>query len=325
MTRVAAIDCGTNSIRLLIADFDGQGGMRDVVRARELVRLGEGIDRTGRFSDAALERTLAAVATYAELCREHGAERIRFVATSATRDAANRDEFMDAVQAVLGVPAEVISGEEEAALSFRGALFDIAAHGHTAAHGLGEPSPRYLVVDLGGGSTELVLGGSAPEAAFSMDIGCVRLTERNVHSDPPNESELASIRSDVNAALEVALGTVDVAQATEVIGVAGTITTIAVHALALTSQPLDISGRRVPLVDILTACESLSSMTLAERAALPYMHPGRVEVMAAGAVIWSTILQRIAGATAAAGHRLEFVTASEHDILDGAALSLVSG
>lgn len=316
MTRVAAIDCGTNSIRLLIADLDGRGGMRDVVRVRELVRLGEGIDRTGRFSDAALERTLAAVTSYAELCREHGAERIRFVATSATRDATNSAEFTDAVQAILGVPAEVISGDEEAALSFRGALTDIAAHD------AGEASPRYLVVDLGGGSTELVLGGSAPDSAFSMDVGCVRLTERNVHSDPPRESELESIRVDVNAALDEALKVVDVAQATDVIGVAGTITTITVHALALASQPLEISGSRVPLEGILAACESLSGMTLAERAALPYMHPGRVEVMAAGAVIWSTVLQRIAEATAAAGHALEFVSASEHDILDGVALSL---
>ena len=319
MTRVAAIDCGTNSIRLLIADLDGQGGLRDVVRERELVRLGEGVDRAGRFSEGALERTLGATRHYAELCREHGAERIRFVATSATRDAANRDEFTDAVHAILGVPAEVIPGTEEAALSFRGALTAVAGTDASKARG------QTLVVDLGGGSTELVLGTNAPESAYSMDVGCVRLTERHVRSDPPVETEIDSIRRDVIAALETATGTVDLAHATEVIGVAGTITTITAHALGLTAyDPLAISGSRLPLADVLRSCDALSSMPRAERAALPYMHPGRVDVIAAGAVIWSTVLQRVSDATVAAGHPLEFVTTSEHDILDGVALSLAS-
>ena len=314
MTRVAAFDCGTNSIRLLIADLDGQGGLRDVVRTLQLVRLGEGVDRTGRFGTEALERTLAAIRDYAELCREHGVERIRFVATSATRDATNRAEFTDAVAALLGVPAEVIPGTEEAALSFRGALTALDAPDANAQH---------LVVDLGGGSTEVVLGGGTPDAAYSMDVGCVRLSERYVHSDPPRELELANIRRDVTAALDTATGTVDVARATEVIGVAGTVTTITAHALGLGSyDPLAISGSRLPLRVVLNSCELLARMPRAERAVLPYMHPGRVDVIGAGAVIWSTILQRVADATAAAGRPLEFVTTSEHDILDGVALSL---
>ncbi|AMB59038.1 Ppx/GppA phosphatase family protein [Microterricola viridarii] len=320
MTRVAAIDCGTNSIRLLIADLDGRGGLSDVVRTLEVVRLGQGVDKTGRFADDALARTLDATRRYAELCREHRVERIRFVATSATRDAANRAEFTDAVQQILGVPAEVIAGTEEAALSFRGALTAVAAQ-----H---DPAARHLVIDLGGGSTELVLGRDAPEAAISMDIGCVRMTERHLGAGvdgdvAQDDAALAALRADVNAALDAASATVDVSLATEVVGVAGTVTTITAHALGLDSyQPDAINGSKLPLAVVLDACDSLARMPRAERAALGFMHPGRVDVIVAGAVIWSTVLQRIAQATAAAGHPLEFVTTSEHDILDGVALSL---
>ncbi|PPL15019.1 Ppx/GppA phosphatase family protein [Microterricola pindariensis] len=321
MTRVAAIDCGTNSIRLLIADLDGHGGLTDVLRTLEVVRLGQGVDRTGRFADDALARTLDATRRYAELCREHGVERARFVATSATRDAANRDEFTDAVQQILGVPAEVIPGTEEAALSFRGALTAVAGAGADAA-------ARHLVIDLGGGSTELVLGRQAPEAAISMDIGCVRMTERHLGAGADgdvarDDAAFAALRADVNAALDAASATVDVSLATEVVGVAGTVTTITAHALRLDAyRPELINGSRLPLAVVLEACESLARMPRAERAALPFMHPGRVDVIVAGAVIWSTVLQRIAEATTAAGHPLEFVTTSEHDILDGVALSL---
>ncbi|MBH0131226.1 Ppx/GppA phosphatase family protein [Salinibacterium sp. NK8237] len=322
MTRVAAIDCGTNSIRLLIADLDGHGGLTDVVRTLEVVRLGEGVDRTGQFSQGALVRTLAAVRRYADLCREHGAERIRFVATSATRDAANRAEFTDAVFAILGVPVEVIPGTEEAALSFRGALTALAVPDASEPANL---TPQYLVVDLGGGSTELALGANAPEASFSMDVGCVRMTERNIVNDPPSDAELAAVRSDVSAVLDAATVTVDLSQATEVIGVAGTVTTITAHALGLTSyDPVAISGSRLPLADVLRACEDLTRMPRPERAALPYMHPGRVDAIAAGAIIWATVLHRVADAAAAAGHPLEWVTTSEHDILDGVALSLAT-
>ncbi|MBH0084195.1 Ppx/GppA phosphatase family protein [Salinibacterium sp. SWN167] len=328
MTRVAAIDCGTNSIRLLIADLDGHGGLADVVRTLEVVRLGEGVDRTGQFSQGALDRTLAAVRRYAELCSEHGAERIRFVATSATRDAANRAEFTDAVVAILGVPVEVIPGTEEAALSFRGARTALPVSGSDATTDPTTnpaPAPQHLVVDLGGGSTELVIGGNIPEAAYSMDVGCVRLAERNITTDPPSEPELAAIRSDVSAALDIATATVDLSQATEVIGVAGTVTTITAHALGLTSyDPVAISGSRLPLAAVLRSCKALTLMPRAEREALPYMHPGRVDVIASGAVIWATVLQRVADAAAAAGNPLEWVTTSEHDILDGVALSLAT-
>lgn len=316
MTRVAAFDCGTNSIRLLIADLDGTGGLTDVVRTLQLVRLGEGVDQTGRFGVVALERTLGVVRDYAELCREQGVERMRFVATSATRDAANRADFTDAVTAILGVPAEVISGTEEAELSFRGALTAVDA----------TDAAQHLVVDLGGGSTELVLGAARPASAYSMDIGCVRLAERHVRSDPPRESELANIRRDVAAALDTATGTVDVSRTTEVIGVAGTVTTITAHALGLDSyDPVAISGSRLPVGDILNSCDVLGRMPRAERAALPYMHLGRVDVIGTGAVMWATILRRVVDATAAAGHPLMFVTTSEHDILDGVALSLADG
>jgi exopolyphosphatase/guanosine-5'-triphosphate,3'-diphosphate pyrophosphatase len=320
MTRVAALDCGTNSIRLLIADLDGRGGLRDVVRTLDLVRLGEGVDRTGRFSEGALERTLEATRRYAELCREHEVERIRFVATSATRDAANRAEFTDAVEALLGVPAEVIAGTEEAALSFRGALtaLDPAA--------LGDDTLERLVIDIGGGSTELVLGGRTPHAAYSMDVGSVRLTERTVHTDPPSQPERDCVRAAVDAALVAASETVDLGRATEVIGVAGTVTTITAHALRLASYiPDAIDGARLPVATVLAACDDLSRMPRAERAALPYLHPGRVDVIVTGAMIWSAVVQRIAEASVAAGHPLEFVTTSEHDILDGVALSLEAG
>lgn len=323
MTRVAAIDCGTNSIRLLIADLDGRGGLVDVLRTLEVVRLGQGVDRTGRFADDALARTLDATRRYAELCREHGAERIRFVATSATRDAANRDEFTDAVQRILGVPAEVIAGTEEAALSFRGALTAVAGAGGPA-----DPEARHLVIDLGGGSTELVLGRDAPEAAISMDIGCVRMTERHLGGGSDgdvahDEEAFAALRADVNDALDAASATVDLSRATELVGVAGTVTTITAHALGLDAyRPELINGSRLPLAVVLEACDSLARMPRAERAALPFMHPGRVDVIVAGALIWSTIVQRVADATVVAGHPLEVVTTSEHDILDGVALSL---
>ncbi|MGB3414161.1 MAG: exopolyphosphatase, partial [Microbacteriaceae bacterium] len=235
MTRVAAVDCGTNSIRLLIADLDASGVLHDLVRTREIVRLGEGIDRTGSFSAAALERTLAVIRNYAELCREYEVERIRFVATSATRDAANRQEFTDAVLHILGVTAEVIPGTEEAELSFRGALMALAQpqKSSEASDKTQQAETQHLIIDLGGGSTELVLGTSAPHSAYSMDIGCVRMTERHILHDPALPEELDRIRVDVNQALDVATKSVDIGMASEVIGVAGTITTITAHALQL--------------------------------------------------------------------------------------------
>lgn len=315
MTRVAAFDCGTNSLRLLIADSDG-GELTDVVRTLEVARLGQGVDRTGRFDDDALSRTLEVTRRYAEMCREHGVERMRFVATSATRDAANRDEFIDSVRSILGIEPEVITGAEEAELSFLGAASVLAA----ASDSPRESQPQRLVVDLGGGSTELVLGDAAPTAAHSMDVGCVRLTERWVRTDPPTENELAGIRGDVQTALDAAADLVDLTAASEVIGVAGTVTTITAHALQLDAyRPEAINGSRVPLDVVLAACDDLAAMPRTQRAALPFMHPGRVDVIAAGAVIWATVLDRVARAS---GGSLTHVTTSEHDILDGIALAL---
>lgn len=315
MTRVAAIDCGTNSIRLLIADVD-DGVLSDIVRTLEVVRLGEGVDRTSRFSDAALGRTLDATRRYAALCREHDVEKIRFVATSATRDAANRMVFIDAVRDIIGVEPEVIAGEEEASLSFRGATSVLDSD--MLGDGVGR-----LVVDLGGGSTELVVGTDTPTAVYSMDVGCVRMTERNVRSDPPTSDDRAGVRWDVNSAIDEATHTVDLAEVREIIGVAGTVTTVTAHALRLERyDPAAIHGARLPIAAVLEACEELASMQRDERAALPYMHPGRVDVIAAGAMVWATILRRTVEAVAASGSSIDTVVTSEHDILDGVALSL---
>ncbi len=310
MTRVAAIDCGTNSIRLLIADVSG-GRLTDIVRTLEVVRLGQGVDRTGRFDDAALDRTLDATRRYAALCREHGVQKVRFVATSATRDAANRLVFIDAVRDIIGVEPEVLAGTEEAALSFLGATSVLP------------PGVGRLVVDLGGGSTELVLGEGDSVDSYSMDVGCVRMTERNVTADPPTASDRESIVRDVTAALDEASDTVDLARVREVIGVAGTITTVTAHALRLDRyDPESINGCRLTLPTLLAACDDLASMSRDERAALPYMHPGRVDVIAAGAIVWHTVITRTAEAMASAGATLDSAVTSEHDILDGVALSL---
>ena len=314
MTRVAAIDCGTNSIRLLIGDVtDGQ--LTDVVRTLEVVRLGQGVDRTGRFADDALARTLAVTRRYAGLCVSHGVERLRFVATSATRDATNRDDFLGPVREMLGVEAEVIEGREEAELSFRGAL---SVLGITGSEG-----QLRLVVDLGGGSTELVLGDSSPVSAFSMDVGCVRLTERHVTTDPLSAIERAALAADVRSALEEAGDVVDVSAASAVLGVAGTVTTITAHALRLPGyDPVVINGARLPLETVLNACEDLARMPRDERAALPFMHEGRVDVIPAGAVIWAEVLRFVRDRTADTSHPVTEVITSEHDILDGVALSL---
>ncbi|HRN30381.1 MAG TPA: exopolyphosphatase, partial [Terrimesophilobacter sp.] len=248
MRRVAAIDCGTNSIRLLVADTDAGGRLVDVEREMTIVRLGHGVDRTGRFDEEALARTLAATHDYAERIRAHGvpfdSDHVRFVATSATRDAENRDVFLGGVEEILGVRPGVITGTEEAALSFRGAVSVL------------DPGPvqRGLVVDLGGGSTELVLGRTQPDASVSMNIGCVRLTERHVRSDPATAAELTAIRADAEAALDEASGRVGVGEASVVIGVAGTITTVTAHALGLDRyDPQAIHGARLPIDAVVAA------------------------------------------------------------------------
>jgi exopolyphosphatase/guanosine-5'-triphosphate,3'-diphosphate pyrophosphatase len=313
--RVAGIDCGTNSIRLLVADSDdGQSGrpqrLTDVHREMRIVRLGQGVDATGLLAPEALERTFAAVDEYAATIRSLSAERVRFVATSATRDARNRDVFVDGIRSRLGVEPEVVPGAEEAALSFAGAASVLPLSA-------GKP---VVVVDLGGGSTEFVLGDAAGViAARSVDIGSVRLTERHLRTDPPTASEIAEAEDDVDRGIDEALAEVPLAQATAVIGVAGSITTITAHALALPSyQPDRIHGAELPLSEVESACASLLAMSRSARKDLPYMHPGRADVIGAGALVWRRIVDRLADVTEG---RITTAITSEHDILDGIALS----
>lgn len=314
MTRVAAVDCGTNSIRLLIADLDVNGAaprLKDVVREMRVVRLGQGVDATGELAPDALDRTFAATADYARQIQDHGATKVRFVATSATRDANNRQIFVDGIRELLGVEPEVITGDEEAALSFAGASSVLPSRG----------ADPVLVVDLGGGSTEFVLGNAdGVIAAKSVDIGCVRMTERHLRSDPPTADQIAAAEADVDAALELAARTVPLDRSAAVVGVAGSITTITAHALALPEySAAAIHGTELPLDAVRRACTELLEMTHAERAALPYMHPGRVDVIGAGALVWRRVLERLAEVT---DHRVESAVTSEHDILDGIALSI---
>lgn len=313
MTRVAGIDCGTNSIRLLVADVDpATGALVDVERTMEVVRLGQGVDRTGRIAPEALERALAATRRYATRCTELGVEAIRYVATSATRDAENRQEFVDGVRAAIGVEPEVIDGAEEARLSFRGA---------TGVLGSRHPGPL-LVVDLGGGSTELVLGTDVPIAAYSMDVGCVRMTERHLHNDPPTTSEIAAAAADVRAALDAASAMVPLERTVTLVGLSGTVTTVTAHALGLPRyDPLVIDGTVLPVEVVLAAADDLLHRTHAQRAALGFMHPGRVDVIGAGALVWAEVVRRVQRDVAGAGRLLGPVVTSEHDILDGIALS----
>jgi exopolyphosphatase/guanosine-5'-triphosphate,3'-diphosphate pyrophosphatase len=301
---VAAIDCGTNSIRLLVADICGRDAV-DVVRRMQIVRLGEGVDRTGTFTAAALERTRSALAGYTAELRALGAEKVRMVATSASRDVANRGEFVEMVVRTLGQGPEVISGDEEARLSFTGATRDLG----------GVPAP-YLVVDIGGGSTEFVMGQDTVEQAFSADIGCVRLTERHLTGDPPTAEEVAAATADARAGIALAARTVPIASAATLIGVAGSVTTVAALALALPAyDPEAIHHARIPLGQVADVARMLLGATRAERAALPVMHPGRVDVIGAGALILRTVMEE-AGAAA--------VVASERDILDGIAYSIAA-
>lgn len=307
MTRVAAVDCGTNSIRLLVADLDAAAGtLTDLDRRMEVVRLGEGVDRTGRLAPEALRRTFAACDRYASVVRETGAERVRFVATSASRDVENRDEFVAGVRDRLGVEPEVVTGDEEAALSFAGATRELAGTD------LARP---FLVVDIGGGSTELVLGGTSVEAARSVDIGCVRMTERHLHDDPPTPAQVAAARADVEAGVALAAETVPLQRAGTLVGLAGSVTTVAAMALDLPAYDREaIHHSRIAADDVHRVAQRLLAMTHDERAALPFMHPGRVDVIGAGALVLSVVVTR-------AG--VDSVVVSEHDILDGIAWSIL--
>ncbi|UGY91814.1 Ppx/GppA phosphatase family protein [Streptomyces gobiensis] len=308
MTRVAAIDCGTNSIRLLIADVDPETGeLKDLARRMTIVRLGQDVDRTGRLAPEALERTFAACREYAAAIKEHGAEKVRFVATSASRDAENRADFVRGVLDILGVEPVVISGDQEAEFSFTGATQELRA------------SPLrtpYLVADIGGGSTELVVGTEQVRAARSVDIGCVRMTERHLVrggaiSDPPTSAQIDAIKADIEAALDLAERTVPLTEAQTLVGLAGSVTTVAAIALGLAEyDSTAIHHTRVPIDQVREITERLLRSTHAERAAIPVMHPGRVDVIAAGALILLHLMERIGA---------QEVVVSEHDILDGIA------
>ena len=302
MARVAAIDCGTNSIRLLIADVM-DGGMREVTREMEIVRLGEDVDTTGRFKDEAVQRTLEVVTRYRDEMRRRGVERVRFCATSATRDASNREQFISGVEQLLGITPEVIPGVEEAALSFLGAR----------THFPDEEGP-FLVVDIGGGSTEFVFGRGEVEKAISVDIGCVRMHERHLHTNPVERDALERAISDIDSAIAKASHEVPIKEARTLIAVAGSATTVAAAALDLDSYDRHaIHLARIPAAEAHRIALMFQGMDRTTIAALPYMHPGRVDVITSG----SLILSRIILATGA-----DFFVASESDILDGIAIKL---
>ncbi len=300
--RVAAIDCGTNSIRLLIADIEGDN-FREVIRTMEIVRLGQGVDETGQFHPDAIARTLAAVDKFALEIAKRGVQKIRFCATSATRDATNRHLFVDGVRERLGIEPEVISGEEEATLSFIGAIQDLSLS-----------DAPFLVVDIGGGSTEFVFGTTHVEFAKSVNIGCVRMTERHFTSDPIQANDIEKARSDIQAAIAIAGAVVPITTAKTLIAVAGTATTVAAAALNLPEYDrYAIHLARITAAQVHKASEMFLTTTREQRLSLGYMHPGRVDVIPAGSLVLSEIIK----ATGATG----FVV-SESDILDGIATSL---
>ncbi|WP_326825732.1 Ppx/GppA family phosphatase [Streptosporangium sp. NBC_01639] len=313
MTRVAAIDCGTNSVRLLIGDIHADA-LTDVERRMEIVRLGQGVDRTGRLAPEALERTFAAMRGYAKLITQHGVSTVRVVATSATRDAANRQDFVDGVREIFGVEPEVITGAEEAELSFAGATRDLVRL--SPETGLPTPEgtrPPYLVVDIGGGSTEFVLGSTHVEAALSVDIGCVRLTERHLRDagTPPAAEVVEAVLADIDEALDRVAQEVPVERALTLVGLAGSVTTVAGMALDLPEyDPHKIHHSRIPAARTREISRRLLEMSHDERAAIPVMHPGRVDVIGAGALILNRIVER---------YGFTEVVVSEHDILDGIA------
>ena len=330
MTRVAAIDCGTNTIRLLIAEADrdqmGRPRLEVLRRRNEIVRLGQGVDRTGVLDPEALERTLTVVAAYAADCAELGvapgeAAR-RFVATSATRDARNREDFVAAVRRLLGIAPEVVSGQEEARLSFSGSLLGAREGTGGGAQGERAQAPR-LIVDLGGGSTELVLGVDAPSAAISLDTGSVRITERFLTGGVTAEAEAAA-RAEVRGLLDGAERVVDLSAPGQLVGLAGTITTVTAHALGLQAfDPQALGGAELSPQAVLASCEAIVHSTAEQRASWGYLAPGRRDVIAAGALVWSEVVSRVVERTTAAGRPLEWVITSLYDILDGIALSLV--
>jgi exopolyphosphatase / guanosine-5'-triphosphate,3'-diphosphate pyrophosphatase len=321
--RVAAIDCGTNSLRLLIADVDpAHHVLTDVRRRMEIVRLGQGVDATGRLAPEALERTMRVLAEYAAQIASERAAAVRMVATSATRDASNAEEFTRGVRDILGVLPEVITGGEEARLSFTGATAELGANGVSPGSGADRPEPPYLVVDIGGGSTEFVLGSAvdsdsgAPLAAISVDIGCVRLTERHLHTDPPSRAEIQAATDDIDSALEKVAAAVPAASARTLVGLAGSVTTVTAIGLGLpVYDPRRTHHARLTMADVRRVTTQLLGQSHEERAKIGSLHPGRVDVIGAGALILERLMERF--------EFTEMVT-SEHDILDGIAWSIAA-
>ena len=331
MALVAGIDCGTNSIRLIIADRQASGEPLNVrTREMRIVRLGEGIDKTGQFAPAALERCFAAVDEYAQIISKYGADKIRFVATSASRDAGNRDEFFSGIKERLGVTPEVISGEEEATLSFSGATSSFR-----------DEDEPVLVVDIGGGSTEFVLGQRGQVIdAISTNMGSVRIFERYLAPvvadaksgdgslDPRQTPGIAKALIKAANAIDQLIDEADkklgLDRARTLIGVAGTVTTITAHALGLNDyEPEKIHGSRITPAQMLRSCNWMMNQPVSARAALGYMPTGRADVIGAGALVWSRIIERINGEIEADGSGLKEILTSETDILDGIALSLL--
>ena len=306
---VAAIDCGTNSIRLLIAVVPEQGPLIEIVREMRIVRLGEGVDRTGEFSHEALARTFAACDEYRQIIEQHSVRAVRFVATSASRDVSNRAAFIAGVQQSLGVDPEVVSGTEEAELSFLGAV-----------RGLPELESPVLVVDIGGGSTEFVLGEFDADvqiqSAVSMNIGCVRMYERHLHADQASAEQIAAVQADVAAAFDEAEQMVPLQRARSVVGVAGTVTTVSAMAMELPEyDPAVIHGSVLQADQVESVTAQFLTMSSQERAALPFMHPGRVDVIGAGSIILRELARRVSPRA---------VVVSEYDILDGIVYRLAS-
>ncbi|MBE0296686.1 DUF501 domain-containing protein [Gardnerella vaginalis] len=319
---VAAIDCGTNSIRLKIAKVNANG-MRDVVpRMLRVVRLGQGIDETHMFAEDALQRVKSAAKEFAKVLSEHKIDAIRFVATSATRDALNRDIFEQMMFDELGVRPEVISGTEEAALSFLGATSVVSRKDLQAP---------YVVVDLGGGSTEIVLGGDGVniaedkvDSAYSMNIGSVRMTERHLHTDPPTEEEISCAIKDIDKNIDEAFKHVNAGKARTIIGVSGTVTTMAALAIGLKHYDHKaVDGVKIALDQAYTVNDRFLHMTRERRRTYATIHPGRIDVVGGGAVVLSRVLERLAKAAYEDhGGVLDTFVASEHGLLDGITLDL---
>jgi exopolyphosphatase/guanosine-5'-triphosphate,3'-diphosphate pyrophosphatase len=305
--RVAALDCGTNSLRLLVAEVDpGRGELTDLARRMEIVRLGQGVDQTGRLAPEALIRTIGVLREYAAVIDTAAVEAVRMVATSATRDADNSAEFVGQVKEVLGIAPEVLSGTEEAMLSFTGATAELAGHPDGAP---------FLVADIGGGSTEFVLG-PPDQHSISVNIGCVRMTERHLHGDPPTGREVAAATADIDAALDRVADALPVRDARTLVGLAGSVTTVAAIAMGLPGyDPARIHHARVSAADVHAVTRDLLTQTRAARAAISVMHPGRVDVIGGGALVLDQIMRRFGFGE---------VLVSEHDILDGIAWSLAA-